>query len=130
MASIRWHFSLAPDSALAQVTGRLLKRLRAGDTAGMGARGLDGRLNPRDQIQPLYPTVLLGEKPSGGATIQFIVDRTGRCRLARIVSATREEFGWAAATAVERWVFDPPRKKGETVDIRVSIPFTFNPPKE
>jgi TonB family protein len=74
--------------------------------------------------------VLLGEKPSGGATIQFIVDRTGRCRLARIVSATREEFGWAAATAVERWVFDPPRKKGETVDIRVSIPFTFNPPKE
>ena len=129
-ASIRWHFSLAPDSAIAQVTARLLKRLRAGDTAGMGARGLDGRLNPRDQIQPLYPTVLLGEKPSGGATIQFIVDRTGRCRLARIVSATREEFGWAAATAVERWVFDPPRKKGETVDIRVSIPFTFNPPKE
>ena len=111
-ASWRWHFSLAPDSAVFQATARLLERVRADDTADMGARGLDGRLNPRYQLEPLYPTRLLQGKPAGAATIQFIVDRTGRCRMARIVSATREEFGWAAATAVEQWVFDPPRRGG------------------
>ncbi len=128
-ASLRWHFSLAPDSALAQAAGRLLARVRDNDTADMGARGLDRPLNPRYQVQPPYPSQLLEQKPSGRAAIQFIVDRDGRCRMARIVSATREEFGWAAATAVEQWVFDPPRKGGKTVDVRVSIPFEFNPPK-
>jgi len=128
-ASLRWHFSLAPDSAVVHATARLAARVRANDTADMGAKGLDGRLNARYQMQPLYPTRLLAEKPSGGATIQFIIDRTGRCRMARIVSATREEFGWAAATAVEQWVFDPPRRGGQPTDVWVSIPFNFAPPK-
>ena len=128
-ASLRWHFSLAPDSALAQAAGRLLARVRDNDTADMGARGLDRPLNPRYQVQPPYPSQLLEQKPSGRAAIQFIVDRDGRCRMARIVSATREEFGWAAATAVEQWIFDPPKKGGQTADVRVSIPFEFNPPQ-
>jgi TonB family protein len=128
-ASQRWHFSVAPDSAVFHATMRLLQRMRANDTADMGARGLDGRLNPRYQLEPSYPSRLFQEKPSGEATIQFIVDRTGRSRLARIVSATREEFGWAAATAVEQWVFDPPRRGGQPTDVRVSIPFKFSPPK-
>ena len=128
-ASQRWHFSVAPDSAVFHATVRLLERVRGNDTADMGARGLDGRLNPRYQLEPVYPTRLLQGKPSGEATIQFIVDRTGRSRLARIVSATREEFGWAAATAVEQWVFEPPRRGGRPTDVRVSIPFKFSPPK-
>jgi len=127
-ASLRWSFSLAPDSALFQGMSRLLKRVRTNDTADLGAKGLDGRLNPRYRVPPLYPARLLSEKPSGEATIQFIVDRDGRCRMAKIVSATREEFGWAAATAVEQWVFDPPRRGGEPADVRVSIPFKFSPP--
>jgi TonB family protein len=127
-ASLRWSFSLAPDSALFQGMSRLLKRIRTNDTADLGAKGLDGRLNPRYRVPPLYPARLLSEKPSGEATIQFIVDRDGRCRMAKIVSATREEFGWAAATAVEQWVFDPPRRGGEPADVRVSIPFKFSPP--
>jgi TonB family protein len=128
-AALRWHFSLAPDSAVFQATSRLWERIRANDTASLGAKGLDARLNPRYQLEPSYPTRLLREKPSGAATIQFIVDRTGRGRMARIISATREEFGWAAATAVEQWVFDPPRRGGQPVDVRVSISFQFNPPK-
>ena len=128
-ASLRWHFSLAPESAVFQATSRLLERVRANDTADMGAKGLDGQLKPRRQVPPLYPARLLQEKPSGDATIQFIVDRGGRCRMARIVSATREEFGWAAATAVEQWIFDPPRRGGQPADVRVSIPFQFSPPK-
>jgi TonB family protein len=129
-ASLRWHFSMAPDTAVAQAAGRLLERVRVNDTADMGSKGLDGPLHPRYQMQPVYPSRLLPEKPSGRAAVQFIVDRNGRCRMARIVSATREEFGWAAATAVEQWVFDPPKKGGKAVDMRVSIPFEFKPPAE
>ncbi len=128
-ASVRWHFGLEPESAVFNATARLLERVRANDTADMGARGLDGRLNPRYQVPPHYPARLLREKPSGEATIQFIVDRRGRCRMAQIVSATREEFGWAAATAVEQWVFDPPRRGGQPTDVRVSVPFRFSPPE-
>jgi TonB family protein len=40
-----------------------------------------------------------------------------------------EAFGWAAATAVERWVFDPPKRGGQPVDVRVTIPFQFDLPK-
>jgi TonB family protein len=111
------------------VRTRLAERLRHGETEGMGARGLDAPLNPRYQEPPVYPTKLLGEKATGAAEIAFIIDREGRCRLARIVSATHELFGWAAATAVERWVFDPPKRDGQAVDVRVTIPFEFDPPQ-
>lgn len=127
-ATARWHYSLTPDSAVYQATERLVQRLRRNDTADMGPKGLDGQLSPVHQIPPFYPASLLGEKPTGDAVIAFIIDRDGRCRLARIVVATREEFGWAAATAIERWVFDPPRCGGQPTDVRVSIPVDFSAP--
>jgi len=127
-ATARWHYILAPDSPVFESTERLVQRLRGGDTAGMGAKGLDAQLRPVHQFPPIYPAALLGEKPTGEATITFIIDYDGRCRLARIDSATREEFGWAAATAIERWVFDPPKRNGEPADVRVSIPVRFSPP--
>jgi TonB family protein len=94
----------------------------------MGSKGLDGPLSPVHQIAPFYPAALLGEKPGGNAVIAFVIDREGRCRLARIVSATREEFGWAAATAIERWVFNPPKRNGQPTDVRVSLPVNFSAP--
>jgi TonB family protein len=125
-AAFRWHFGA--NSEAYQPLARLVQRVRTNDTADMGARGLDGALNPCYQISPVYPAALVGEKAAGEALIGFIIDHDGRCRLARIISATREEFGWAAATAVERWVFDPPRRDGQPTDVRVSIPFHFSAP--
>jgi TonB family protein len=127
-ASWRWEFNPAAD-AVGPAVARLIDRLRGGDTEDMGARGLDTRLNPRFQVPPAYPEALRAEKPEGQAMIEFLVDREGRGRLARVVSATREEFGWAAATAVNQWVFDPPRRGGLPVDLRVSLPFQFSLPR-
>jgi len=42
--------------------------------------------------------------------------------------ATSEESGWAAATAVSRWVFKAPRRDGKPVDVRVGIPSDSKPP--
>jgi TonB family protein len=60
--------------------------------------------------------------------IDFVIDRDGRARLPQIISATSEEFGWAAATAVAQWVFRPPLRGGQPVDIKVRIPFSFKAP--
>jgi len=106
---------------------RLLKVDRAGKI-GNGV-ALDAKLVPRYRVSPMYPTALKKNgRPSGQAVIEFVIDRDGRARLPRIVSASDEQFGWAAATAVSQWVFDMPRRNGQPVDVRVKIPFQFKVP--
>lgn len=94
-------------------------------------KNLDEKLTPIYRAPPAYPAAFAeGEQPAGAAEIEFVVDREGRARLPRIISATREEFGWAAATAVAQWVFKAPRRGGEPVDVVVKIPFEFAAPKK
>ncbi len=125
-----WRHKFSPTAAIrsGQTFAQFAEWVRNSDPAALGARGLDRPLTPCFQVPPVYPLALRAESVKGAATIEFVVDRDGRCRLARIVSATREEFGWAAATAVERWVFDPPTRRGAPTAVRVSIPFQFEPP--
>lgn len=93
------------------------------------ARGLDAKLAPIYRMAPVYPAALKTTGgPKGRAEIEFVIDREGRVRLPRIVSATLPEFGWAAATAVAQWVFVAPRRAGEFVDVKVRMPFEFDAP--
>jgi TonB family protein len=87
-----------------------------------GARGLDRKLRP---IWRQLPVVSEELRKSGGkhtAEIEFVIATDGRACLPRIVNASSEEFGWAAATAVSCWVFDPPTRGGEPANVRVRIP--------
>jgi outer membrane biosynthesis protein TonB len=43
-----------------------------------------------------------------------------------IVSASHEDFGWAAATAVAQWKFAPPQKNGEKVEVRMKTQVLFD----
>ena len=108
---------------------RLAEALRPGGAGVGGASGLDQKLKPLWRGFPVYPAALFAEQLKGSAEIEFIIDRDGRARLPRVKSATREEFGWAAATAISQWVFDRPTRKGEPVDLTVTIPVNFTPPK-
>ena len=95
------------------------------------AKNLDEKLTPIYRAPPAYPaTFAESDQPAGAAEIEFVIDRDGRARLPRIVSASREEFGWAAATAVSQWVFKVPTRGGEPVDVLVKIPFEFAAPKK
>lgn len=106
---------------------RLLKAVQAGEV--QDARGLDQPLTPLFRTPPVYPAALLANgRPKGAAEIEFVIARDGRARFPRIVSATQEEFGWAAATAIAQWLFQAPRRGGEAVDVKVRIPFNFAPP--
>ena len=108
---------------------RLAEALRPGGAGVGGPSGLDQKLKPLWRGFPVYPAALREGQLKGSAEIEFIIDRDGRVRLPRVKSATREEFGWAAATAISQWVFERPTRKGEPVDITVTIPVNFNPPK-
>jgi TonB family protein len=109
---------------------RLAENLKPGASGVGGASGLDRKLKPLWRGFPVYPAALRAERIPGAARIEFIIDREGRARLPRVVSATRDEFGWAAATAISQWVFERPMRKGEPVDVRVSIPVDFPPPAD
>jgi len=41
------------------------------------------------------------------------------------LEATQAEFGWAAATALNQWVFNPLTRGGKPADVRVQVPFDF-----
>lgn len=115
---------------VAGILQRLVLAVQPGGAGVGGAGGLDQPLRPIWRTRPVYPRGLLTEKPGGRAMVEFIIDRDGRARLPRIVSATRDEFGWAAATAISQWVFARPLRGGQPVDVRVSIPVDFAPPKD
>jgi TonB family protein len=106
---------------------RLAGALRRNEVGG--AKGLDEKLAPLYRVAPEYPAALkAGEAPAGQAVVEFVIDRDGRARLPRIVTATQPEFGWSAATAITQWVFKAPHRGGEPVDVKVRIPFRFVAP--
>lgn len=99
---------------------------QSADISGMA--GLDEKPRPLWRGFPAYPQALLAERVVGEAEIEFIIDRDGRARMLRVVSATRPEFGSAATAAVGQWVFSKPKRAGSPTDIRVTIPVIFTPP--
>lgn len=127
-ASIERRFGLRETNhALHREAVRLLEVLKTEPAAIPGLEALDGRLLPRYQPPPAYPRRLQGKGIAGQAEIEFIVDITGRAQLPRVVTATAEEFGWAAATAVQQWLFNVPRVAGRPTAVRVRVPLDFQP---
>ncbi|MBI3884431.1 MAG: TonB family protein [Opitutae bacterium] len=130
--SITWMF--APPEANAAPHEAALARLVAAlkpDGAGVAsAAGLDRKLVALWQPGPAYPNALREQQLTGDAEMEFVIDRTGRVRVPRTVKATAPEFGWAAAMAVGQWVFAPPMRKGEPVEVRARISINFTKPGE
>ena len=120
-------FALTGDDAISAARARLVELVRNATLPALTVEDLDEPPRLRFQVAPVYPAELRSQRLSGTAEIEFIIDVDGRCRLARIVKASDERFGWAAATAVERQVYDPPRRHGQPVDLRMTAPFEFKP---
>jgi TonB family protein len=117
------------DSPVNDSAVRLLKVLQQTPSPVLDGLGeLDARPQPRFQPSPVLPEAMAAAGAAAEAEIEFILDRSGHAQLPRIISASREDFGWAAATAVARWQFTAPARGGQPVDVRVRIPFTYSPP--
>lgn len=116
-------------SPVDQPTKDLLDALESGSPKVYGPGEIDAMPKPTYRVAPELPEALRKSGTPATAEIEIIVDPTGRARLPRIVSATDTAFGWAAATAASRWMFQPALKNGEPVYLRVHIPFKFAPKK-
>jgi TonB family protein len=117
----------AARSAIDKNTATVALLIREGRFTPAKATELDVEMEPNVTVVPVYPTGLLDRMVKGTATIEVIVDVKGRAVLPRIVAASEPEFGWAAATAAQRWRFQPPKVRGKPVEVKVTIPFNFTP---
>jgi TonB family protein len=79
------------------------------------------------QRAPTYPAELEQAGESGQAVIEFLIDREGRPRLPRVITATRPAFGYAAVQAIADWRFAEPRIKGKSAILSVRLPMNFTP---
>jgi TonB family protein len=118
---VQFNLYLSPDAPEL----RHLQAIETGPANYAKADELDARPKILVREPARYPMALIPDGPDGSAVIECIIDRTGHVCLPRIVEASREEFGWAAATAASRWRFAPPTVKGQPVDVKVRIPFEF-----
>lgn len=108
---------------------RLIDLAKEQKSVPKSGAGLDAK--PKMLARPAlaYPTALFAEKISGSARVEFVIDRVGLAQVPRVVSATRPEFGWAAATLVGGMRFEPLTRGGKPTELRVEMPITFEPPK-
>ncbi len=85
-------------------------------------------LNPplHSLARPLPHFPLAATTNEGNAVIECFVLENGRAHVPRIVSASDDLFGYAAAQAVTGWSFDPPSVNGKPVAARVRIAFKFD----
>lgn len=119
---------ISPDSPVDSATKDLLLELEQSSPKIYSPADLDEKLKPIFRTAPVITDAHAKSGEAATAEIEIIIDHGGRARLPRIVKASREDFGWAAATAVSRWVFNPPLKGGEPIYVRVRVPFKYTPP--
>jgi TonB family protein len=74
---------------------------------------------------PAYPPEKERAGKEGRAVVEFLIDRDGRVRLPRIVSATDPSFGYAAVQAAATWQFEKPLINGKSAVLRIRMPMEF-----
>lgn len=79
-------------------------------------------------VRPIsYPPALVLTRTKGKVEVEFIIDRTGRVRDARVVSSTHPAFSDLAIAAINSWQFTPGMKNGRFVDVRAQQLIEFVP---
>jgi len=123
------HFQFDGELSLDPESRRIVAELRKPHPAIFTTAELDERPKVVKQISPAYPRALKDDGLTGQAEIEFIISRDGSCVLPRVVSATQEDFGWAASVAVAQWRYQPPKKDGRAVEVRMTVPVLFTAQK-
>jgi TonB family protein len=126
-ASYSYTFRAATN--LDPVAREILAELRKPMPAIAAADTLDKKPTPTRQDPPVYPYSLQSDGIAGRAEIEVVIDRTGRVLFPRVVSATNEDIGYAAAAAVARQRYQPPMKGGQPVHARMTVTVSYDKDK-
>ncbi len=129
MSPITEHFQFDGEKSLDPEARRILAELRKPKPAILFSAELDERPKVIRQVSPSYPRALKDDGLTGQAEIEFIISKDGTVMFPHCVSATHEDFGWAAAVAVAQWRYQPPQKGGKNVEVRMSVPILFTAQK-
>jgi protein TonB len=76
---------------------------------------------------PQYPPDLQRQGVGGTVIVAFMVSPDGRVERPRVQESPHPELGRAALRAIEKWKFDPGRRKGKPVHFSMRVPITFAP---
>jgi TonB family protein len=81
----------------------------------------------RHSAEPTYPVALQRARIEGEATMQFVIDTTGRvdARTIELLASTDFRFAEACREALPQMQFDPATIDGRKVRELVQLPFTF-----
>lgn len=126
MAQSARRYNFGGDASLNPETRRVVAELRKEHPAICSVTDLDDRPKALKQDVPVYPRAMKDDGLTGQAEIEFVVTAEGNVVCPRILSASQEDFGWAAAAAVAQWRFQAPTKNGEKVDVRMTVPILFD----
>jgi TonB family protein len=74
---------------------------------------------------PFFPASQSKRRDWGYALVEFNVKADGTTSDVRAILATAYPFAEEAALAVQKWQFQPARKNGQPVVVKVRLPFTF-----
>jgi protein TonB len=69
-------------------------------------------------ISPKFPRALWDQNIDGDATVRFTVGQDGKAHDARVIEASRKEFGDAALGAIQEWRFTPGTIGWKPADIK------------
>ncbi len=126
-----WFDKAHRDTPFSPATADILAELKKASPAILpDARQLDRVPRQLYRVEPTVPDAIRTARRSAGAEIEFILDSEGRVQLPKVVSATDEEFGWSAATAVTRWLYEPPTQGGQQVNVFMRAKLDYIPPPE
>lgn len=126
MAQAAQRFQFGGDASLTPETRRIVAELRKETPAICNVTELDERPKALKQDAPVYPRAMKDDGLTGHAEIEFVVTADGQVVCPRILSASQEDFGWAAAAAVAQWRFQSPTRNGQKVDARMTVPILFD----
>ncbi len=75
--------------------------------------------------RPEYPEEARRQGIEADVMTKVIVNKLGEVRRAFVVSSTDQQFNRSAMAAAMQWRFEPALKKGQPINVWVSIPFRF-----
>jgi periplasmic protein TonB len=82
----------------------------------------------RAPISHALPLTARERRPSA-VVIEFTVGLDGRAHNFRVVSSAGPPSAQLAIEALKHWEFEPGRKRGKPVAVRMRAPFTFDAPR-
>lgn len=100
-----------------------------GVTKVVQIKGMDKAPVVKEQVAPTYPTELREKGVQGFATVDMLIDSTGRVVEATVARSTNPLFGERAVEAAKAWTFEPAMAEGRPITTRVRVPFQFVMPQ-